>query len=670
MIPGGLISTIFGSTAIQVAVDSYIKYVSMILNGNGANSENNNSITDSSTNNFTITRNNTTTSGSLSPFGSDWCIYLPGSAYISWPDSTNFQPGTGNFTIEMWVQRTGTAALQSVWYQGPGGGNYQFRWAIQYSSGNWVYSLSSTGQSGDLANNVIMGADPGIGKWVHLALVRNGNVFTPYVNGVAGTTTTTTAALNAFGSPVCSLGNQVVPSQSFVGMISNVRYVQGTAVYTGNFTPPTSPVTSITNTKLLVGSTNRIYDSSSIGNVITLSSTSIGVQRLSPFNRSTSYSPASDGGSIYLNGTNNSLSIANNAALQLATGDFTIETWVYYTNSSINGIILNKDGIASSKYGSYCIQLVNSKIRFYIGDSGGASTQQAITSANNISPWQWTHIAVVKSGSTITLYVNGVSAGSITQTITIVDSSRPLVIGAQASSTNDFFSGYISNLRIVKGSALYSGAFTPPSIPLSAVTNTSLLLLGTSAKIVDMVGKSDVITVGSAQINTSTVKYGSGSISLNGTTDYLIANSPSSLIGSGDFTVECWIYKTNSGDSGVFQLGGIATGNTNLALSLSSTNVNVLGAGATASQAYSIPLNQWFHLAVVRSNGVISVYVNGTSIGVSKNDSTAYTLKTMAIGGYNSTSTLLAGYVDDFRITSGYARYTSLFTPPTQHPTQ
>ena len=101
-----------------------------------------------------------------------------------------------------------------------------------------------------------------------------------------------------------------------------------------------------------------------------------------------------------------------------------------------------------------------------------------------------------------------------------------------------YFSGYTSNLRMIKGTALYTSAFTPPTAPLTAVTSTSLLLLGTNAGIYDGAMQNNLTTVGDAKISTTQSKFGGSSIFFDGTGDYLfIPKTHSFLFGGGNFTI-------------------------------------------------------------------------------------------------------------------------------------
>lgn len=181
-------------------------------------------------------------------------------------------------------------------------------------------------------------------------------------------------------------------------------------------------------------------------------------------------------------------------------------------------------------------------------------------------------------------------------------------------------------------------------------------------------------TVGNAQISTSVKKFGTGSLAFDGTGDYLtMPLSPNLLLGSGNFTIECWLYKNASPaymalcgnyqalSENTFQIIGDAAG-TKIAWYNGATNSFTLTGSTTLNTS------TWYHIAFVRSGTTLTLYVNGTSDG-SATLTTDYnnTVRPFFVG---QVPELLSarnwnGYIDDLRITKGVARYTAAFTPPT-----
>jgi hypothetical protein len=184
--------------------------------------------------------------------------------------------------------------------------------------------------------------------------------------------------------------------------------------------------------------------------------------------------------------------------------------------------------------------------------------------------------------------------------------------------------------------------------------------------------KNDLETVGNAQISTSVKKFGTGSMAFDGSGDYLYpATSPNLAMGTGDFTVEGWIYATGTpSDSPIFECRSTGSATDGFTLTAFSSSVIRLFCGsALISSSSTTYVGQWVHLAVVRVSGTTTFYINGTSVG-STASTINWTNQDVIVGGgrYSAGSSInvsFTGYIDDFRITKGVARYTANFTPPT-----
>jgi hypothetical protein len=178
-------------------------------------------------------------------------------------------------------------------------------------------------------------------------------------------------------------------------------------------------------------------------------------------------SPAAviNSGSLVFNGSNQYLNTSSSSAFAFGTNDFTMETWIYPTNLSgrLWFFSSNTDNVDLNGNGGI----------FYFGPGG------LYYSATNtvISVGTWHHIALVRASGTITLYVNGSSVMSQNGIGYNSTSNRAIDIAYSASQGNGYFTGRMSNFRIVSGTALYTGStITVPTTPLSAVSGTQLLL--------------------------------------------------------------------------------------------------------------------------------------------------------------------------------------------------
>jgi len=172
-------------------------------------------------------------------------------------------------------------------------------------------------------------------------------------------------------------------------------------------------------------------------------------------------------GSASFSGSNN-LSVPNNVALNPGTGDFTIEFWVYLNSTTNN---------ASFYRGN------NSGVDIFMNGSGRLAVGQAqvstlITDSVTMTTGAWVHVAAVRISGTTKLYKNGVLVGSAGDSNNYVTDSVNY-IGTQGGIR---ITGFMSNLRVVIGLGVYTGAFTPPTSPLtvtqSAGTNISAITAG------------------------------------------------------------------------------------------------------------------------------------------------------------------------------------------------
>jgi hypothetical protein len=169
-------------------------------------------------------------------------------------------------------------------------------------------------------------------------------------------------------------------------------------------------------------------------------------------------------------------------------------------------------------------------------------------------------------------------------------------------------------------------------------------------------------------------KYGNSSISFNGTNQQLTSYRVNNVqFGSGNWTVELWAYFNSLAGAQVIANYGYDTSTTRswiLYINAGVMRIAQSTDGSTNVDASlgtpSISTGAWNHFAFVRNGSVITLYVNGVSTGTT---ATAYTLAALVTNYYfkigGDTTNFFNGYMDDFRITKGYARYTANFTPPT-----
>jgi hypothetical protein len=628
--------------------DPDFNQVSLLLNGNGTDGGQNNTYTDSSPNGHTITPVGTIEQGSVSPFGDNWANYFDGPANNAYLRTSGGATFSGDLTAECWVNcdfvdtpyggmildfRGGTANNNPAIYADVSGELNMYVNGTSYPSG--VFILND-------------------GQWHHVALVRSSGVYTLYVDGVS---TTTASIATSFTATRFQIGEADVGSVNsfYGGYISNLRIVNGTAVYTTAFTPPTEPLTAIAGTSLLACQSNYFVDNSTNGFTFTVSGTPK-VTSFSPFVNAEAITLAANGGSFIVNGAGDRLTTTES----LGSGDFTVEFWAYTLTATDDPFFETRTANLSPT-GLTFTAVTSSNVRIF--DSGIRLTVTGVSYVN-----QWVHFAIERSSGTITIYVNGTAGGSVANTTNYSDTSFCIGGSPYYGPTN----AYISNFRLVKGSAVYGGNFTPPTAPLTAITNTELLLNFADAAIFDYAALSNLGTIGNADISTAVVKYGTGSLAFDGTGDWLqIDESSIFAFGTGDFTIEMWVYNTTNAPTYAVlwdTRDSEPDDSSHITLNLGKPSWWYNGA-ARIQPATAPTINTWYHLAVARSGTSTKMFIDGTQVGSTYSDSNDYKANDYArIGSASDNPSGLNyfnGYIDDLRITNGLARYTSAFTPPT-----
>jgi hypothetical protein len=649
--------------------DPFFNQTTLLLHGDGTDGAQNNTFLDGSTNNFTITRNGNTTQGTFSPFSvadGQWSMRTESTGYLSFASNAAFAWGTGDFTMEAFVYATGLS-----------GSNTTFFGSAPASEGQCCVVGTNASKYLRVQNNSTAFITDTVAfpenEWVHVCVVRSGTDLSLYKNGVrVGTATNSNSFTSSGGARVG--GDELLVD--LPGYLSNVRYVKGTAVYDPTqttLTVPTSSLTAISGTSLLVCQSNRFVDNSTNAFSMTLVGTN-SIQPFSPFAPSAAYSASVNGGSGYFDGTGDYLTAADSASWAFGAGNFTIEGWVYRTVGSAQQLLLIQSNNSSAPGSSFFV-LITSGNKLSSAVYYNSASFIVLTSTANVPVNAWTHFAFVRTSGTISQYINGVRDGTngTLSTNSLNDPAEALGIAAR-NTGGEPVTGYFSSARIIKGTGPYdatSSTLTIPTAPLTAVSGTELLCNFTNAGIFDNTGKNNLETVGNAQVDTTTKKYGTGSLEFDGTGDWLkVPNSVNIQLGTGDFTIEFWVYLA-TGDTGsnrgLVAKGGASTG---WLVSLNTTEKVVFTyTTSTITSSGAITTNAWNHIAVVREgtgSNETKIYIGGTNDGTGTVSTDFNQTEVMYIGANRVAGNPMKGFIDDLRITKGVARYTANFTPPTK----
>jgi len=651
--------------------DPYFNLNALLLPGNGTNNGTNNTFLDSSNNNFTVTRYGNTTQGTYTPYSlTGWSNYFDGNGdSITYTGGSSLNFGTSDFTIELWVNMRNTGTFSSFLRPDDNGTFPEFG----YDWGTTELKF----QARDAAIMTVSTSAVVANSWNHIAVSRSGTSLRLFVNGTQVGTTTTNST--NFGSPTNAIrigGSSFSASHSVNGYISNFRIVKGTALYTSNFIPPTSPLTAITNTSVLTCQNNRFIDNSTNNFAITINGDTT-VQPFSPFAPGASYTTATIGGSSYFDGTGDYLSYPADSGFWNDTS-FTIELWAYCTKASGSATILASWTDGNFGSGSWGVEMGTGGT-FTASNGGSSTTNQGpwLTGTTTIRNTGWHHLVITKSGTQYRLFTDGKFEAYRNESFSTTN-NIPIKVGYQGDGTYQpegrVYQGYLSGIRILRNSipAAYQTAstttgaqvFTPPTSPPTNVSGTTVLLNFTNGQIIDYTSKNLIETLGDAKISTAQSKWNGSSIYLDGTGDSLFirANQLYNL-SNLNYTIECWFYKNSNKLSTLISQGGSSWRIQPLANG--GMVLNLAGSDAITYSS-AISTSAWHHIAVVKNGSTTTMYIDGISVGTTSSNASNNNTDNIYIGvNPENSAWAFDGYIDDLRITRGYARYTGNFTPPT-----
>ena len=409
-------------------------------------------------------------------------------------------------------------------------------------------------------------------------------------------------------------------------------------------------------------------------------------------------------GSVFFDGNGDHLDVPLSDDFKFGAGDFTIETWIYLVEAKDQAIF--GTNLSSSNQGYELDVFTNGSIRFYSGN-GSAYNYGALgleSSAGVVPQQTWTHIVASRQGGTLRLFVNGVLSVSNTSfTHTITDSTIAPDIGNDGRSTGTSYHlhGYISNLRICKGHAVYTGNFTVPTrelpvhkappkgVVFPAADNITTLLACQSSTdaTADSSGRHIITAAGDATAAdanpglfrktniTSTTTENTGSVFFDGTDDRLdIASSTDFRIADSN-TFECWInYNSLPGNNlflGVessYWVGYNHTGVGGASNKFVFTIYNGSSWQAVSSSTTPV-VGTWYHLAAIKDGTSLKMFINGALENTTTMSGTAAVVNDFFnIGKWDQASAGqgVNGYLSNVRVCKGHAVYKSNFVVPTR----
>ena len=399
---------------------------------------------------------------------------------------------------------------------------------------------------------------------------------------------------------------------------------------------------------------------------------------------------------------------SSNTDYNWSNGDYTAECWFYLRSSSDQFIMGNWSSSSNSRWGIYT----------YLGSiyfTGGTKSILTPVSTNS-----WQHVAMIVKNQIVYLFLNGILVGTESGLSAYTQVNNNFSVGRYTDSNVGYLNGYLQDLKIYKGLAKYTENFTPPlptygtlsyttgttytginttaffestgDIPTAEASSTAAnalvlampmnrtfgfqdinvairgLTTGASAGTAKTVGLGTTSTANAPshpRISSTESKWYDGAGYFDGGDYVTVPNSSDLDFGAGNFTIEFWANSQSSANHWIMGKGdaGTVAGST---LSFYTGVVWDFYYNGSSGLSLTPPTytNQWTHIAVVRNSTIISIYRNGVlfssgTIGTGTLNSTSNNLQ---IGQYSSTG--ITGYIQDFKIYKGFAKYTANFTPP------
>ena len=392
------------------------------------------------------------------------CMYFDGASYVSIPASSDFNFGTGDFTIECFVKReTGGSTYKvicGIWTN-----TFDRGWALALSNTDVLQFWARDNGSTEIG---LSGQVPALNTWVHVAVSRQGANLYLFLEGYLAATRSDVGA-QIFGNSATALyfgRRSSSAAEYFAGMVDEVRITKGAARYLPNTSFPLATEEFVMNADPLQSktvlamrmNTNSPAFIDDMGNTVTNNSAVACSATQSKFG----------GFSSYFDGATRYLSIAHAANHVIGTKSFCLDAWVYITATVMWNPIVVKGGVAAdgtwflgTKYGTnqLCFD-----VNGYV----------VIESVSSLPLNQWVHVAAIRAGEIVYLAINGIIVASV-QEATALNTTGEMRIGRGRSNSTNYFSGYIDDVRVTVGSP----RFLKFTLPTAAHPEAQTVVSGT-----------------------------------------------------------------------------------------------------------------------------------------------------------------------------------------------
>jgi hypothetical protein len=615
--------------------------------------------------------------------GAGTSIYFPNNALAYSPVNidNSFNLSDNDFTIDWWEYAVGDTGVYHPSFVWDTLGNIYSPMLVGWGDNTALYFYASNdAATWNLAAAVPMGTRQ-MNTWAHRALVRKSGYFYTFENGVLKAQ----AAVGGSGvfniatyGPCLGCWPRSDGYYYFWGYIDEFRVSNGIARWTANFSLPAAASPSVLYkpdpdlaTVLLMHFDSSWADASQYkrGAASTFAGLTFSIAQ-SKFGRI----------SARFDGLDDYMSFPDNVHWTIGD-DYTIDLWLRpeaIPAAGQAGCILSH---LAGNSGWIFMLLSDGSVTFLQRNTGG---DYSVYGSTLLVINNWYHIAFVRAAQVSKVYINGVGGTPLTTPVFSAPNASALFAGMWGAGTSYPFKGFMDELRITYGKALWTADFTPPTDVHGATGEKTVLLLHFNGDVKDSSPKRQVVQKATALLSTAQSKFGGSSAIFSGGQLCYVPTAPADLnFGYEDFTIDFWFYSTGAAGTNraLFGRCNPSLGELAIGCYIGTANRLVCSFGKTgdttgtewlAQMTYGkvdVTQNTWHHYAVMRRNNVFSQYLDGV-IDSDLQDYGAWPIFvstwSFVIGALGNNNNYWTGYIDEFRVTKGKALWTANFTPPTQ----
>lgn len=661
-------NTALSATRIQAHYNAGIDVSSqttLLIHSNTTNGST--TYTDSSFSNHVLTANGSAQhSTAQSKFGSSAMSFNGvNGTYVSAPDHADWDLGSA-WTIDGWIYPNSIHSTKYAKFLSTRVGASGSGWEIFFTNSTGVFGMQDFNAGG--AGYIESGASFSTSTWQHFAITYDGTNIRFFIDGTLQHTAAASATFASAG--VLTIGDSDDYDEPLDGYLDEIRFVKGTAVWTTNFTPPTSAYTDPSPTELYT----LLIHSDTVNGASGFVDSSLGANAVIANGNAQHSTAASKFGSssILFDGTDDYLSMPISSAFNFNANPFTIDCWFNLNSTANNQAIFA--GNSDFRFGIIYSYGGTSKLGMWLS-SNGSTWNVANATAGTNTTWStgtWYHLALTWDGSTYRVFLNGTLDMSVSSATGLYSSSG-MYIGTWGNGLNDF-NGYIDEFRVVNGTAVWTSNFTPPTVSYTDPDlsgNYQLLIHSDTTNgdtsIIDSAASHTITAVNGAAHSTTTSEFGATSIEIikASSQEFHTATSADFNLGAGLYTFDFWInWKTVGANERVF-VSESASGHYGVYLNGSlKLELGHFGSGAVTGTT-TMTTGAWHHIAVTYDGSKTRLFFDGSE-EISTSGNYFPNANALIRFGYSSTYGGYGNwYMDEIRYIKGNCIWASDFTPPT-----